>query len=158
VSIETSGVAIASDGQVFVSDYGKGRIGRVTGTRFEWTNIGPTAAPSGLAAADDGSVWFVSLGQPNQVGRVDAQGTLTTYALPFWPNADVYTYGSAMARAPDGSFWFTVPEPAQLGRVDTDGNLSFIPLPDNSLPRHLAFDPQGRLWFTSVPGFGRIEF
>ncbi|MFL5306573.1 MAG: hypothetical protein ACJ8F1_15255 [Polyangia bacterium] len=158
ITIETSGVAVASDGQVFVSDYEKGRIGRVVGTRFEWTDIGPHAAPSGLAADGDGSVWFVSLGQPNQVGRVDAQGKLTTYALPFWPNADVYTYGSAMARAPDGSFWFTVPEPAQLGRVDTNGNLSFIPLADNALPRALAFDPQGRLWFTSVPGFGRIEF
>ncbi len=105
-------MAVASDGQVFVSDYEKGRIGRVVGTRFEWTDIGPHAALSGLAADGDGSVWFVSLGQPNQVGRVDAQGKLTTYALPFWPNADVYTYGSAMARAPAGSFWFTVPEPA----------------------------------------------
>ncbi len=60
-------------------------------------------------------------------------------------------------RAPDGSFWFALPERAQLGRVTADGQLTFIQLADQTLPIDLAFDPSGRLWFTMVTGFGRIE-
>ncbi|HVT08362.1 MAG TPA: hypothetical protein VHO67_12965 [Polyangia bacterium] len=157
VTVQLAGVAVASDGQVFVSDYAEGRVGRVQGARFLWTDIDPSAAPSGIAADTDGSVWFVSLGLPNCVGRVDHDGALRTYELPAWPSELSSKSGSIIARAPDGSFWFTLPERAQLGRVDANGGLSFLPLPAGSLPRGLAFDPAGRLWFTRVGGVGRIE-
>ncbi|HVY38043.1 MAG TPA: hypothetical protein VHM31_08910 [Polyangia bacterium] len=157
ITVQLGGVAVASDGQVFVSDYAEGRIGRVQGTRFIWTDIDPSAAPSGMAADTDGSVWFVSLGLPNCVGRVDHDGVLQTYELPAWPTEVSSKSGSTIARGPDGSFWFTLPERAQLGRVDANGGLSFLQLPSGSLPRGLAFDPAGRLWFTRSGGFGRIE-
>jgi streptogramin lyase len=160
ITVSTGGVAIASDGQVFVTDYDGGRIGRVQGNGFAWTDLGGTTnAPSGLAAGDDGSVWFVSLGQPNEVGRVAHDGTLQAYPLPAADQPPSEKSSSEIVRGPDGAFWFTLPEQAQLGRVDGNGQLSFIQLLDGgSLPRGLAFDPSGRLWFTSDPGFGRIEF
>jgi streptogramin lyase len=158
ITVQTGGVVIASDGQLFVSDYAEGRIGRVHGTAFNWTSVGPDAAPSDLAAGDDGTVWFVSLGRPNQVGSVDAHGTLSAYDLPAWPTTLSDKSQATIARAPDGSFWFTLPERAQLGRVDATGELSFIQLAERSLPRGLAFDPAGRLWFTTDTGFARIAF
>ncbi len=159
ITVSTGGVAVASDGQVFISDYDGGRIGRVQGTGFAWTDLGgATAAPSGLVASDDGSVWFVSLGQPNEVGRVAHDGTLQAYPLPAADQPAPGKSLGAIVRGPDGAFWFTLPSQGQLGRVDGDGQLSFIQLDAGSLPRSLAFDPSGRLWFTSVPGFGRIEF
>jgi streptogramin lyase len=159
ITVSTLGLAIASDGTVFVSDYDQGRIGRVQRTGFLWTDVGGSdAAPSGLAAGDNGSVWFVSLGATNEVGRVDADGTLHAYPLPAATTTISDKSASTIARAPDGAFWFTLPDREQLGRVTADGQLSFIQLATNSLPRGLAFDQKGRLWFTSVPGFGRIEF
>jgi streptogramin lyase len=159
VTVSTAGVAIASDGQIFIADYDGGRMGRVQGTSFAWTDLGGTTnAPGGLAAGDDGSVWFVSLGQPNEVGRVAHDGTLQAYPLPAADQPAPGKSLGAIVRGPDGAFWFTLPAQAQLGRVDGSGQLSFIQLDAGSLPRSLAFDPSGRLWFTSVPGFGRIEF
>jgi virginiamycin B lyase len=158
ITISTGDVAIASEGRLFISDYDQGRIGRVQGTGYLWTDMGNAAAPSGLAAGDDGAVWFTSLGRPNEVGRVDGEGTLTAYTLPAWPTQLSDKSISAIARAPDGAFWFTLPERSQLGRVDANGNLSFIQLTTPTLPRVLAFDPSGRLWFTTNQGWGRIEF
>lgn len=159
ITVSSGGVAIVSDGQIFISDYDGGRIGRVQGSGFAWTDLGGTTnAPSGLTAGDDGSVWFVSLGQPNEVGWVAHDGTLEAYPLPAADQPAPGKSLGAIVRGPDGAFWFTLPEQAQLGRVDGNGQLSFIQLDAGSLPRSLAFDPSGRLWFTSVPGFGRIEF
>jgi virginiamycin B lyase len=158
ITVSTGGVAIASDGRVFISDYDGGRIGRVQGSGFAWTDLGGAInAPSGLTAGDDGSVWFVSLGQPNEVGRVAHDGTFQAYPLPAADQPASEKSAGEIVRAPDGAFWFTLPEQAQLGRVDGNGQLSFIQLDAGILPRGLAFDPSGRLWFTADPGFGRIE-
>src|SRR6185437_2027268 len=116
ITVSTAGIAIASDGGIFVSDYDQGRIGHVQGTGFAWTDVGGSAAaPSGLCAGDDGSVWFVSLGGPNEVGRVDADGTLHAFPLPASTAVLSTKSVSTIARAPDGSFWFTLPERGQLG-------------------------------------------
>jgi virginiamycin B lyase len=155
----TAGVVVASDGQIFVSDYWQGRIGRVVGSGFVWTDLGgDTNAPTGLAADTDGSIWFVSLGDPQEVGHVAHDGTFQAYPLPASATPTSDKSGSSIVRAPDGSFWFAVFERAQLGRVTADGQLTFIQLADQTLPVDLAFDPGGRLWFTMTTGFGRIEF
>lgn len=160
ITVSTAGLAVASDGQIFVSDYDQGRIGRVaSSSSFIWTDLGGAAnAPSGLAADVDGSVWFISLGKPNEVGRVAFDGTLVTYPLgtPTTPISDKSL--STIARAPDGSFWFALPEQQALGRITSDGQTMFtVPLASGSYPVGVAFDPSGRLWFTNNTGFGRID-
>jgi streptogramin lyase len=159
ITLSTAGLAVASDGVIFVSDYDQGRIGRVVGSAFAWTDLGGTAnAPSGLAAGDDGSVWFVSLGSPNEVGRVAHDGTLQAYPLPAPSGLISDKSASTIARAPDGSFWFALPERQQLGQVTADGQMSFLNLTTTGDPIALAFDPSGRLWFTTDSGFGRVDF
>jgi streptogramin lyase len=159
ITISIAGLAVASDGQIFVSDYDRGRIGRAAGSSFVWTDLGGAAnAPSGLGADVDGSVWFISLGKPNEIGRVASDGTLATYPLaaPITPISDKSL--STIARAPDGSFWFALPEQQALGRITADGQVTFIvPLASGSYPVGVAFDPSGRLWFTDDTGFGRID-
>ena len=161
ITLSTAGLAVASDGQIFVSDYDQGRIGRVAADgSFSWTDLGGTAnAPSGLAADVDGSVWFVSLGKPNEIGRVASDGTLVTYPLaaPTTPISDKSL--STIARGPDGSVWFALPEQQALGRMSDAGQEIFtVGLASGSYPVGLAFDPSGRLWFTNNTGFGRIDF
>jgi streptogramin lyase len=155
ITVSTGGVAIASDGQIFISDYDQGRIGRVRGTGFIWTDLASGIHPSGLAAGDDGSVWFVAAGAQGQVGRVDHDGQLQAYALPPWPDSYVTAALSTITRGPDGAFWFALSDVAQIGRVSTDGELSFIQLDSIRRPQGLAFDSRGRLWLTDVL---RIEF
>jgi streptogramin lyase len=159
LTVTTGGLAVSSDGQVFVSDYAQGRIGRVQGGKFVWTDLGGDLnAPSGLTVGADDAVWFVSLGHPNEVGRVDRDGSLQAFPLPDWPTTLSDKSQSAITRGPDGSFWFTLPERQQLGRVDANGNLSFITLTDTIYPGTLAFDPAGRLWFSYDGGIARVEF
>jgi streptogramin lyase len=159
ITLSTAGLAVASDGQIFVSDYDQGRIGRVVNGAFVWTDLGGTAnAPSGLAADVDGSVWFVSLGKPNVIGRVAHDGTLATYPVsaPTAPISDKVL--STIARAQDGSLWFALPEQQALARAGADGQMTwFVALGSGSYPVGLAFDPSGRLWFTNNTGFGRLD-
>jgi streptogramin lyase len=159
ITLTTAGLAVSTDGQVFVSDYAQGRIGRVQAGQFVWTDLGGDLnAPSGLAAGDDGAVWFTSMGRPNEVGRVDRDGTLHAYSLPDWTGILSDKALGTIARGPDGAFWFTQGERQQLGRVDANGNLSYITLTDTTYPIALAFDSAGRLWFTYDGGIARVEF
>ncbi len=159
ITLTLGGMAVSTDGQVFVSDYAQGRIGRVQAAQFVWTDLGGDVnAPSGLTAGDDGAIWFTSLGHPNEVGHVDRDGTLHAFPLPDWPTTLSDKTLSAIVPGPDGSFWFTLPERNQLGRVDASGNLSFVQLIDTRYPESLAFDPAGRLWFTYDGGIARVEF
>jgi streptogramin lyase len=160
ITVSTAGLAVASDGQVFVSDYDQGRIGRIVGGAFVWISLGTNtlSAPSGLAADTDGSVWFVSLGVPNEVGRVTHDGDFYLYALPASPTPTSGKSASTIARAPDGSFWFALPERHQLGRITAGGQVSTYQLADGTLPVAVAFDASGRLWFTAATGFGRVTF
>jgi virginiamycin B lyase len=159
ITVTLGGLALSSDGQVFVSDYAQGRIGRVQAAQFAWTDLGGDLnAPSGLTAGDDGAIWFVSLGHPNEVGHVDRDGSLHAFSLPDWPSPLSDKSGSRIVRGPDGAFWFTLMERHQLGRVDANGDLSFIQLVDTRYPVALAFDPAGRLWFTYDGGIARVEF
>lgn len=158
ITITDGGLALGRDGAAYVSDYETGRVGRVNGGGFVWTDLGGnTHAPSGMAAAPDGSIWFVDLGAPGQAGRLDAAGVLQTFPLP--PELQLVPTAksaSSIAVAPDGSAWFTVAEHDAVVRVTASGEVSYVSLEAPSLPRGLAIDANGTVWITTF-GFARID-
>jgi virginiamycin B lyase len=156
VTVSTAGIAVTAGGAVFMSDYSEGRIGRVHGSDLVWTDLGGNShAPSGMAAAADGSIWFVDLGG-RQVGRIDAAGKVHTYALP--PELQNLSDKSAgsIAAAPDGTLWFTVPEADSVVRVTSAGDIAYVSLEQSSLPRGLAIDAHCAIWVTTL-SMARIE-
>jgi virginiamycin B lyase len=70
------GLALASDGFVFYSDYARGKLGRVDtkrGAVREWSSpSGEESQPSALTSTPDGRIWYVESGiAPNMLVRFD---------------------------------------------------------------------------------------
>jgi virginiamycin B lyase len=70
------GISAARDGQLYYTDYARGKLGRLsprTGDITEWPSPGGAVSnPYALAVAPDGNVWYVTTGvQPNEVVRFD---------------------------------------------------------------------------------------
>jgi virginiamycin B lyase len=73
------------------------------------------AAPTGITAAADGSVWFTEK-NANQLGRIDSSGALTEYAVPTAAAAP-----DQITASPDGNVWFTERYGRKIGRVSQAG-------------------------------------
>jgi virginiamycin B lyase len=111
----------------------------------------------------DNAVWFTEKGPQcgsgggNAIGRMDADGTITEYPVP---------YPSAIVAGPDDAFWFGEQIANNIGRLTTDGTLTEFPVPtsgklqfkdcayDSSAPGegYTLFGPDGNLWFTESIG------
>lgn len=98
----------------FAAPAGIGRIGRLVpgaGVR-EW-DLGSRVAPDSLAAAPDGSVWFVDVGSVKQLGRITVGGGPRLVKL-----GDRRPTELAVAR--DGALWFIDANANRLTRVTLD--------------------------------------
>lgn len=102
------------------------------------------AAPVGIAAGWDGSLWFAEIGA-GRIGRLTtgrAGVEITGFALP---EADCRPH--AVAVAPDGTCWFTEWATGRIGSVTPDGTITEHPLTHrNREPHGLAFGPDGTLY------------
>ena len=131
--------------------------------------------PGGVAAADDGSVWFTDPGTAS-IGRLDPMGSVTRYLLA------LTSQPTGIAPGPDGNFWFTETAPVPpgpnrvpgttapaIGRITPDGVVSHFLLPPTeenpmggpgmgSMPAAITAGPDGALWFTEADAdqIGRI--
>lgn len=139
-----SALAVAPDGTLFASDqYGIRRIGTdnaVTMYAGSATESGLVdgdrttgrfgVAPYGLAVGPNGDV-FVTDGS-FRIRRVDATGTITTYAGSTSPSSVIdgplatarFRSPSRMAFAPDGTLY--VVDGTNLRKITTDGNVTTI--------------------------------
>ncbi|MFM8319581.1 MAG: hypothetical protein ACKOC5_01600 [Chloroflexota bacterium] len=97
------GIAAAPDGSLWFSEWGAGRIGRITpqGDLSEYLLPWTTHHPTELAFDPDGGLWFI-LDVGPLVGHIDpAAGTIVSYTLS--------TASSSLldlAAGPDGRMWF----------------------------------------------------
>ena len=69
------GIAAGPDGDVWFTDEGAGKIGRLSpsGTLSEFTRGISGAVIAGIAAGRDGAMWFTDYGK-GQIGRITTSG------------------------------------------------------------------------------------
>jgi streptogramin lyase len=103
----------------------------------------PRSAPTTLAVAADGHVWFTEAAG-NRIGRLEADGSgLVEFDLP-----DEGSSPRIIAIGADGQPWFTQHAGNRIGRISASGALRQWPLATaDSQPRAIALGADGNLWF-----------
>ncbi|HEX5853552.1 MAG TPA: hypothetical protein VFY36_10715, partial [Solirubrobacteraceae bacterium] len=136
-----SGITLGPDGNVWFSDSGDGRVGKVT------PSGGITEYPTGfgswvtsVAKGADGNIWFTSAAS-FKVGKITPTGTVTEYAIPGSGNPNGMTAGT------DGKLWFTTG--TRIVKVSTSGGFTEYTLPAETEARRITAGPDGNMWFTN---------
>jgi streptogramin lyase len=157
--VQPQGIATGSDGNLWFTENGAGKIGRMTPsgavTSFALPQIPPPAGspagtaattphPTDITAGPDGALGFTGI--PGEIGRITTTGTVTDLALPALPpppgskpgTARTLATATAIVAGPDGALWFTG-VPGEIGRMSTAGVVTefavpLIPPPAGSQP------------------------
>ena len=127
---QPGGIAVGSDGNLWLTTANANRIGRVTtsGALTQFTLPTPGNMPGAIASGPDGNVWFTEEGT-NRIGRITPAGAITDFAIP--------TAGAAPAgitAGPGGALWFTEYGFGvnKIGRITTSGVVTEFPIPTRS--------------------------
>ena len=148
--VQPQGIATGSDGNLWFTETGADRIGRMTPagvvTEFSLPAIPlpawwipdiegtPPPGPVAITAGPDGALWFV--GMPGEVGRITTAGVVSEYALPAVPpgvgTGPVPVISPAEVTSitvgPDGALWFAG-VPGEIGRITTSGVITEFAVP-----------------------------
>jgi len=149
------GIASGPDGNLWFTEYGANKIGRLTTTgRFkEFPIPTPYSSPSAITAGPDDNLWFTE-SYASKIGRVTITGKFKEFPMP--PEAGE---PEGITSGPDGSLWFAEFGCCGIGRMTTSGVAEDFPIPNTAdSPRGIATGPDGNLWFTEFYGdrIGRL--
>jgi virginiamycin B lyase len=144
-------VAPASDGTVWYTAQGAGRLGRLDPKTGRTTEIplGEGSAPHGVIVGADGAAW-VTDGGLNAIVRVDSKtDDVKRYPLPAstgWANLNTATFDRR------GVLWFTG-QSGIYGRLDRrTGAMRVFRAPLGPGPYGIATTPKGQVWYASLAG------
>lgn len=154
-SSSPAGIAAGIDGNLWFTESGVAKIGRITtsGTITEFPLPSSTSSPATITAGPDGNLWFADNKLPG-IGRITPLGGITMFPIS--------ASGSGPAditSGPDGALWFTDNGAGKIGRITTSGAITFFNIPSGGgSPLGITKGPDGNLWFTEVLGgmVGRI--
>jgi len=176
------GIAVGTDGRVYVSDYDGGHIFRLqqdgslviiagTGKSGEGGDGGPAtmatlSGPSGLAVDPNGNL-YVADEQGHRVRRIDPHGIITTIAGngagSFSGDGGPATaaslhYPLGLVFDSTGALYVGDEDNLRVRHIDQNGNMSSL---DSSIrpapawrPGYLAMDPTGNLYVSDRTGLG----
>ncbi len=138
---EPDKIAVGSDGNLWFTDYGSSKVGKITtaGAITEYA-LPAKSEPEGIAAGPEKDVWFTD-GESSKIGKITTAGAITEYALPAESEPD------AIVEGPDGNVWFTDYESSKIGKITTAGVITEYALPKGSKPVGIAAGPEKDLWF-----------
>lgn len=127
-------IAVGPDGNLWFTDEGLNKIGRITTGGVIDTFPIPTAdsGPAGIAAGGDGSLYFVE-SNAGRVARVTTDGEVTELGIP-----DVDSFPNYITLGPDGAMWFTEEDANRLGRIAPDGRITKFELPEITRPSNIT--------------------
>jgi streptogramin lyase len=179
--VEPQGITTGSDGNLWFTENGAGKIGRMTPsgvvTSFALPQVPPPAGspagtaattphPTDITAGPDGALWFVGI--PGEIGRITTTGVVTEFPLPAVPPPSGSKPGTASTPATatsiveglDGALWFTG-VPGEIGRISMTGAVTEFAVPDvapgtQATPTSITVGPDGALWFGENGAIGRI--
>jgi streptogramin lyase len=176
--VQPDGITTGSDGNLWFTETGADRIGRMTpaGVLTEFPlpavtispgSTSPRPGPTEITSGPDGALWFTGI--PGELGRITTAGVVTEFAVSAGTSSTPVTL-SGITAGPDGAVWFTG-IPGEIGRITTSGVVTEFAVPDIPPPAGSAagipgppatlaaitVGPDSALWFTGVPGeVGRI--
>ena len=98
-------ITAGPDGNLWFTEYGAGKIGRITPSGLITEFDAPSGAgPTTIAAGPDGNVWYLDENLP-LLGRVQPNGTIVTFPVP--RSDAVADPPGFITSGPDGNLWFT---------------------------------------------------
>jgi streptogramin lyase len=148
-----NGITTGPDGNLWFTEYGSGKIGRITpgGVINEFLLPNPNSGPFSITSGPDGNLWFTEY-MAGKIGSITASGVireflgLTGRSQPF-----------AITSGPDGNLWFTEYNAGRIGRVDTNGFISEFSIPNGSGGVGITTGPDGNLWITEQNAIARMS-
>lgn len=137
------GIEAGPDGNVWFTESNIGKIGRITpsGSITEFSM--PQGNPRDIAASA-GHLWYALGGYPGAIGRMTTAGTPMHYPIPVFGSQGASP--NRMARAPDGTLWFTGGTQNDLGRITTEGGTVSLLSTGLVSANDIAFGSDGALW------------
>jgi hypothetical protein len=106
------GIAAGADGDLWFTETGNGRIGRITpaGVITEFTIPTPGSRPNGITAGPEGNLWFTET-VGDRISRITPAGAITEFDLPSPLSAP-----TAITAGPEGDLWFEL-YAQRIGRI-----------------------------------------
>ncbi len=155
-----AGITAGSDGNLWFTEQGGGKIGRITpnGTITEPSGATGLPSPTVISPGVAGMLWFT---ESSEVGELAVPAGTATQS-PTLPGGDIHRPGGVAVDA-QGNAWVTIassstdPLIAELdnGRwTPTGGALAF-----GALPESIVAGPDGNMWFAEVGAdrIGRLD-
>jgi streptogramin lyase len=142
------GITSGPDGNVWFTEQGLDRIGRITplGVVTEFSaGITAGARPTGITSGPDGNLWFGEVGI-DRIGRITTAGVVTEFSTNISPGSGPFE----ITKGPDGNLWFTEIFGHQIGRITTAGVVSEFGsgVTLGAEMYGITAGPDGNLWFT----------
>ena len=142
-----AGLAAGPDGNVWFTDGGLNKIGRVTPLgKIKQFSLPSGVTPRLITDGPDGALWFNA---GPEIGRITTAGVVTMFPLPSGSSA------GSIASGADGNLWFTGRAGATdiVGRMTTSGTVAEFATPTQpSRPTVIAAGSDGDIWFTETSG------
>ncbi len=139
------GIAAGSDGNMWFTDSGSGKVGKITNTGATQEYAAANREPEGITAGsqENKSLWVVLHGA-SFLDEMTTLGELEQYRVKHASPADV-----GIAAGAEGDLWITESEPGYIAQMTTSGaNVGEYALPAGSKPYGIALGTKSNLWFT----------
>jgi streptogramin lyase len=143
---ELSGITAGPDGNLWFTESGVNRIGRITpqGVVTEFSaGISARAGLRVITVGPDGNLWFTESGI-NQIGRITPQGVVTEFRTGITAGAQIV----GITAGPDGNVWFTESGINRIGRITPQGVVTEFSTGGIARPYQITAGPDGNLWYT----------
>jgi len=154
------GITAGPDGNIWFTEYGTNRIGRINPEDGAIKHFGPVSkgSPNDITAEPDGKIWFTE--STNWIGSSTPDGIINEFEIKSDGIPGGIPYGITAGEGPDGNqwCWFTEDASNKIGRISHDGStIKEIPLAAGSNPKGITAGPDGNIWFTEY-GTSRIGY
>jgi virginiamycin B lyase len=146
------GIALGSDGNMWVTDPGTNSIWRVEQikpkphVKFTQYRLTGNAQPFTITNGPDGALWFTEPGT-NSIGRLPISG----YPLSEYKLKTANAGPTGITSGNDNALWFTEQKKQQLGRISLNGVVTAeYPLNGALTPDMLVQGVDGNFYFTDT--------
>jgi virginiamycin B lyase len=153
VSATPTSLVTGPDGAIWFTESSTHSIGRITTDGVLSRVSTPGLQPGSITVGPDHAIWFTDTSYHDSIDRLNADGSVTTFALP-----STFAMPTSLTAGPDGALWFVESFNQAVGRITMDGAVTEMPIRAGvQTPQRLTFDSAGNIWVTgSGSGLVRI--